>query len=599
MTYSLHIPHLQATVSGIASLRKQSFARAVGPEDTVLFQTAHCVIVATGAVPGVENCPTDDVCALLVGRVYTPCFSMRALADEATRDILTTPALLRDLEGSFRFVQFSSRNGDATLLLATDRFGSRRLLYTVRNDTLYFSTHLNALSRLLPEGTFNVSRRALLHYYNFGFTPNDATLIEGIGKVPPGSCLEFSREGLAVTSYARLGGLFRPEEYASQSIEEATKYLDCTVHRAVRAHYDDGETIGCLLSGGVDSGYIACALRDLGAQVHAYNIAYGDVYNEHDRVDRLVSHLDLAVHKIRLTPRPIIENYHYSNSICSEPVSFNNATIRLAADVASRDGVTCLFDGDGADRLFLGMVRSAALLRAIRMYKRLDHIGLARISGYVARWLPGPEFRKLSNHFLNWSSGIPPYAERRLSPDGPYDREYERHVFQMAIKCIWDEFCTEFPGRIDSHGLFFTFQGIKMCPEMFFCDLSELESDLGIARAAAYWTNDLVSLALSTPVEWKVHANTTKYLLRLAAGYRFDPSYWMLPKIGFQDSLCFCTQSEEGRKWRDQMRREILVSEEYSLLRDMLPHGHVEHDRLLAVNAWRRQNASARWLLGT
>ncbi len=599
MTYSVHISHVQAIVSGIVSLKEQHFSEAITPANKVLFQTEYCIILAQGEISGIKSHPTHDAFALLVGRIYTRGFSMKALASETIDDAASIPVILKDLEGSFNFIQYSSKDENVRFFIATDRFGSRRMLYTVRNEKLYFSTHLSGLSRLLPEGSFCVSQRALLHYYNFGFTPNDETLIAGINKVAPGSCLEFSHNGMSVNSYTGLGELFRPEEYASRSIEDVSLMLDDITCRAVQAHCDHNETVGCLLSGGVDSGYLACILRDIGAEVHAYNIAYGNAYNEYDRVDCLASHLGISVRKIKLLPNQIIENFLYSNSICSEPVGFNNATIRLATAEASMDGVACLFDGDGVDRLFLGMTRFTTLRRAIQIHKQLNCLGMARIFGLIAQWLPWPDTQKLSRHFLNWNASIPPYIERKLNLSEPYNLDYERKIFQMAIRPIWDEFCREFPDSIRCSELFLTFQGIKMCPEMFFCDPNELESNLGIFRAAGYWTKALVSLALSIPTEWKLRRTTTKYILRLAAGHRFDPTYWMLPKIGLQDSYRFSIQSKEGEAWRDQMRKEICDSYEYSVLSSIIPAGQVELDRLVGIIVWRKQNASARRLIRT
>ena len=60
-----------------------------------------------------------------------------------------------------------------------------------------------------------------------------------------------------------------------------------------------------------------------------------------------------------------------------------------------------------------------------------------------------------------------------------------------------------------------------------------------------------------------------------------DPQYWMLPKIGPQDSFSFVMRSDARRAWRAARREEVQESGEYRLLRSALPGGRVEADRFI------------------
>ena len=91
------------------------------------------------------------------------------------------------------------------------------------------------------------------------------------------------------------------------------------------------------------------------------------------------------------------------------------------------------------------------------------------------------------------------------------------------------------------------------------------------------------------PPEWNLKDGKTKYILRQAAAANVDPQYWMLPKVGLQDSFSFVMRSDAGRAWRAARREEVRESAEYGLLRSALPGGRVEADRLIGLVVWKAQ----------
>src|SRR3954470_3594462 len=91
-----------------------------------------------------------------------------------------------------------------TLLLARDRAGIKPLHYVERGGRLYFGSEIKSL---LAAGA--VDRRlnldALDHYLAFLYTPRDASIFEGVRKLPPGHYLKW-REGRAdVRQYWQVG----------------------------------------------------------------------------------------------------------------------------------------------------------------------------------------------------------------------------------------------------------------------------------------------------------------------------------------------------------------------------------------------------------
>ena len=356
-----------------------------------------------------------------------------------------------------------------------------------------------------------------------------------------------------------------------------------------RAHA--GEPVGISLSGGVDSGYIAQKLTQTGAKVHGYNISYADYYDEEDRVDFLAGSLGIDVTKIRLGADEIIENFERISGVSSEPASLNGSIMRFAAERAKADGLTKLFDGDGADRLFLGMNRYLGYKRAIDIYDRVAKLGMAGPLRLILGMLPGDEIQKFHILVSNWRAGIPPYPERKLGGVKKYDQAYETRVFQLGAKSYFDRFQRDF-GAFE-FGSYFTYQSFHMCPEMFFHGSTEMMTDLGVTPIPAFFTDEMVKIAFDTPTEWKLRDNTTKYILRKAAAQHMDKKYWMLPKIGLQSALTYVLQTDRGEQWYAALRDKVLESEEYGKLTELAAGQEIETDRLVSLIAWKDAQAAA------
>ncbi len=231
-------------------------------------------------------------------------------------------------------------------------------------------------------------------------------------------------------------------------------------------------------------------------------------------------------------------------------------------------------------------VATASLINGRPVYKWLTRHETAEALGHV----PHTGAKKFAIHFRNWSAGIPPYPERTMGATDGYSRAHERDVYRVAVERFAERF-RDAAGKAGEgdFGSFFALVSIQMCPEMFFHEPAEIQAPLGMCPAPAYWDDDLVSLAISLPTGWKLKDGKTKYILRQAAAANVDPQYWMLPKIGLQDSFSFVMRSDAGPAWRAARREDVRDSAEYGLLRSALPGGRVQTDRLIGLVVWKAE----------
>lgn len=530
-------------------------------------------VEARGRTPELHAVEERGGAFLVLGRVYEPVRLDPWAAAPAAAMRTLARSDWRTVQGGF--VAVRARAG--ALELITDKYGLRPLFYRRDGGVLRFATHVAGLGPL-P----GIDEEALLHYYNFAVTPNDRTLLSGVAKVPPGSILSVRDGAVTVEPYFALASLFCPDAYRGRSEEELCDAIDATLRRSVARRLPAGGPVGIALSGGVDSGYLAVAVRRAGATPVGFTLAYGDAYDEFGRVDHLAARLDMEVRKLRLAPAEVRANFEQANRDASEPVPFNNATMRFVGAAARAAGARALFDGDGADRLFLGMSRYLRYRDALRVYGMLRRTGVLPLARFALRFLPGEEWRKLRLQMEGWRRGIPAYGERDLGGTRAFDASYERRVYDTAVARHRRAFERGF-GDAD-FGTFFTYLAVQMCPEMFFRDPAELQA---VFPVPAFWDDELVSLALSLPTEWKLRGKTTKYVLRRAAARHVDPGYWMLEKIGLQPSAWFATGDPVGKRWHRGILERTQASPEARILRGIVPGGRLEADKLIALTAWK------------
>ena len=564
------------------------------PDHEPLLIRPQVTVVACGLheMPSLDYARTDDEFALLLGdRTSQLAGGFRAAERPDAFLKWSRTAGPERSHGSFVSLHVAwHAPGEYEARFTTDKYGFRTLYYYQADDVLFFASHLSGLTHQLNGALPGISPRAFLHYYHFGITPSETTLIDGVKKVPAASMLTVTPGKVRISPYFDPLDLYEPERYAHADAATISRDIDACMTHAVARRIADGGQIGLALSGGVDSGYIARKLKEAGADFKGYNLAYGD-YDEHDRVDRLGKSLGIEVERVCITVPEIIDSFLTANRLGSEPVIFNDAALRILAQRARRDGVHRIWDGDGADRLFLGMNGHLKYQRVFMLHQILKKTHLVKPFAQILQWLERPEARKLSTVLQGWSNGIPPYSERKYGAIKGYDEVFEQQIFELGVEAFWKTYRR----RVETLdlGLFLTYFSIKKCPENFFHTPIEQQWYLGLQPVSPYWDDAVVSSALSVPSHMKLRKAKTKYVLRKAAALESDSTYWMLPKIGLQNALPCIRASEMGRQWLAKQRAKIVNTSEYRFLAEVVNEPEPDADRLLPYLHWKEAHLGA------
>jgi asparagine synthase (glutamine-hydrolysing) len=578
-------------VCGQISLRDKKLSQLSSLNTKLIFSNpkGSAVFYQLGKDSNINLINIQQGVAIVVGNVFSPLKICSTFKKSIVANENAAVFNLKDMDGNFVLISIIGEDdGTSQITIASDNFGTRMALYFQQNDLLFFSTHISGMRFLLKDQMPPIAEDSLLHFYHFGFTANDRTLFAGINKVPPGSRLLISGQKVKLEKYFDLWDLYKPNEYINMNENEITERINVFMSEAIINRNPLKQPIALTLSGGVDSGFIAKKCRQAGIEVNGYNLAYGKDYNEFSRVDTLVKELNIRLNKLIATPEMMLQSVEAANSVGSEPVKFNDAAMRLLAIEAKKDGFGSVWDGDGADRLFFGMNRQMQYFKLFRLYKKLIKIHSVHFLAFISSKMKSTEWMKLNILLNNWERGIPAYPERKIGKIKKYNEELEKSIFELGAEKYWQEYIKK--QSTEDLILYFTFQAINMCPEMFFHPPAEQQAALGLSAVSPFWDTNLVSLAVSIPSSLKIKKGKTKYILRKAAAMGQDQKYWRAPKIGLQDAFKFFLQSEFGKNWRNEGLKQVRESAEFSRLSSSIPDESIDPDSLLVLNLWKQIN---------
>jgi asparagine synthase (glutamine-hydrolysing) len=255
---------------------------------------------------------------------------------------------LEKLRGMFAFAIWDTRN--RTLFLARDRVGKKPLFYFHGADRFLFASEIKAL---LTDST--IPRQpdpiAIDHFLALGYVPGPRTAFLGIRKLPAAHWLEI-RDGRVET------GRYWKLRYAPKrkiTMDDAISELRYRLAEAVRLRLVSDVPLGAFLSGGVDSSAVVIHMAEaMNRPVRTFSVGFGDASFDERPFARQVAerygtdHTELVV---EAPVRDIVSRlaWHYD-----EPFGDSSAVPTYAIAELTRQYVTVVLNGDGADESFAG-----------------------------------------------------------------------------------------------------------------------------------------------------------------------------------------------------------------------------------------------------
>jgi asparagine synthase (glutamine-hydrolysing) len=259
--------------------------------------------------------------------------------------------VVHHLRGAFAFALWDARK--ERLMLARDRFGEKPLYLCEGGGALYFASELRALLKI-PGVPSQPDPGAVHDYLAYRYVPAPRTLIGGVRKLMPGTCVLWQFGRLREIRYwTPPDRSSKAEEKLADPVAAFTTRLDEAVKLQLPA--------GVLLSGGLDSATLVALASRHEKRLQTFSAGFADDrHSELPRAARVAKHFGTEHHEIVLSPRDIVARLPQAVASRDAPVSRpGDVALHFLACEAARS-VSAVLTGDGCDEVLGGYRRHVA-----------------------------------------------------------------------------------------------------------------------------------------------------------------------------------------------------------------------------------------------
>lgn len=251
-----------------------------------------------------------------------------------------------------------------TLTIKRDFFGEKPLYYLYDCETFVFASDILALAEMYGK-PLSINPTFFETFIRTGQGPKDQCVFKGVQRLLSNETLVLDIESFAIEMQQR-SRLF--ERFPSDRTQEfAVEDFEALFVQALETRIEADVPVGLLLSGGIDSSYVALhASRSLGKTLNCFTVRYGkgsDV--ETDRAAMVASQLGLPHNVLDLEQLEFEPLIDLSISSMDEPIADVAYPYLLQIIGLAPESIKVLLTGDGADELFLSYVNYVRYLNRV------------------------------------------------------------------------------------------------------------------------------------------------------------------------------------------------------------------------------------------
>ena len=262
--------------------------------------------------------------------------------------------MLERLDGMFAIVIADTRRGVVHLL--RDRLGIKPLYWAQCGTTVLFASEAKAFlahPAFCPE----IDTAEVDELLAFRYVAGPASLLKGVRHVQPGHRLTITPGGVGESRYWSIPD--HPDK-PQVSREDAVDRLDHLLGRSVQLQLRSDASVGCQLSGGVDSSLVTVlARRHRPGDLHAFSIIFNEsTFSEERWILEAAATARATSHRFVLDTDTFMNALDDASWHMDQPISHPNSLALWLLARRSRERATVLLSGEGADELFGGYARA-------------------------------------------------------------------------------------------------------------------------------------------------------------------------------------------------------------------------------------------------
>ena len=255
---------------------------------------------------------------------------------------------LNQCYGSFIVLHLHKLSGH--YLLANDALGDFAAHYYQNQNTVFISDLPMAL---LNKDNIDLNKDRLLHYFALSQPHNNGSFFDAIKQLNPGHYAKIDNNQVKVHSYYQRPDKIHPH---SQSVAVVAKQFLQLMQQAISWQTQGQEQIGLMMSGGMDSTFVAANALQVNKKISTFSYVFNDMpeADEHHWIDSMQA-LDLDSYTFTGESYwPLKPQWHIStNSPVSNPYRHLKNKIYQQAQAQN---IKILLSGVFADHLYTGYI---------------------------------------------------------------------------------------------------------------------------------------------------------------------------------------------------------------------------------------------------
>ena len=469
-------------------------------------------------------------------------------------------ACLAKLNGFFAFAIYD--NQEKSLFIARDRFGIKPLHYYLDQDKLLFASELKSLLAYGIDKKLDYT--TLYTYLQLNYIPAPRSMLQGIKKLLPGHYLTVNNGQVEVGRYYDVRS--RVEKFTG-SLAAATNQLRQALEESVVARLVADVPLGTFLSGGVDSTVVsAIAARHVNG-LKTFSIGFKDepYFDETNYASKAAKLLNTDHTVFKLTNNDLYQHVFAMLDYLDEPFADSSALAVYILSKETRKQVTVALSGDGADELFAGYNKHAALLK-------MQQMGLSAsvVQGLSPLWqlLPKSRNNALTNKFRQFNR----FAKAaKMAPADRYwalaalaDEEYASRLLSPSLEHIEkDKYLTlreKFTGGVDSSITSNLMADINLVlPNDMLTKVDLMSMAHGLEIRVPFLDHRVVEFAFGLPDEMKITRSIRKRVVQEAYKSWIPQEIYNRPKKGFEVPLLKWFRTEMRSLINDDLLAEDFI----------------------------------------
>lgn len=429
--------------------------------------------------------------------------------------------LLNKLRGMFAFAVWNTK--EKSLFLARDFFGIKPMHYTTVNGHFVYASEIKSILDF-PGFEKKLNKNALNNYISYEYPVPPETFFEGVYCLPPAHYLWY--RGGKVETHRYWEPKFAPDD--SMTEDQAVSEIEKVFEDSVAAHRISDVEVGCFLSSGVDSSYVASYFT--GQKTFTVGFGRDEKYNEIGYAKELSQKIGVEHHSHVITPEEYWGNIRKVQYHMDQPLADASCIALYFVSKIASQSVKVVLSGEGADELFGGynIYHEPDDLAA---YQKLPR-GLRRAIAAFVEKLPFP-FRGKS--FL--IRGSKTVEERFIGNCSMFTMREKRRLLKEDIPATAPQLLTK--------PVYDRAQGLDDVTKMQYLDINVwLAGDILLKADRMSMANSLelrvpfldrrvFEVASRIPRRLKVNRQNTKYALRKAAMRHLPETTAQKKKLGF------------------------------------------------------------------